>query len=67
MGKMKNYIMDLEEEVISAIENGYTSVEDVYAAVNTNMFASEQDVRAVLEQFHGAPEFPELNGMEHSA
>lgn len=65
MSKIKEYLYDLELSVIEAIENGYTSVDDVYAAVNTNMFASKEDVRAVLEKFQGEPEFPELNGMEY--
>lgn len=65
MGRYKDYLMDLEEAVISAIENGYTSVDDVYAAVNTNMVASMEDVRSLLEKFQGEPEFPELNGMEY--
>lgn len=65
MSKIKEYLYDLELSVIDAIENGYTSVDDVYAAVNTNMFASKEDVRAVLEKFQGEPEFPELNGMEY--
>lgn len=65
MSKIKEYIYDLELSVIDAIENGYTSVDDVYAFVLTNMAAAKDDVRAVLEKFQGEPEFPELNGMEY--
>ena len=65
MSKIKEYLYDLEMSVIDAIENGFTSVDYVYAFVLTNMKASKDDVRAVLEQFQGEPEFPELNGMEY--
>lgn len=65
MSKIKEYLYDLELSVIDAIENGYTSVDDVYAFVLTNMAAAKDDVRAILEKFQGEPEFPELNGMEY--
>lgn len=65
MSAIKEYLYDLEMSVIDAIENGFTSVDDVYTFVLTNMKASKDDVRAVLEQFQGEPEFPELNGMEY--
>lgn len=65
MSKIKEYIYDLELSVIDAIENGFTSLDDVYAFVLTNMAAAKDDVRAVLEKFQGEPEFPELNGMEY--
>jgi hypothetical protein len=64
MSAIKDYLYDLQEYVIQAIENGYTSVDEVYAAVNTNMVASKDDVRAILEKFQGEPEFPELNGVD---
>jgi len=62
MSSIKNYSYDLEEYVIQAIENGFTSFDDVFAFVNTNMKTNERDVLAVLESFHEEPEFPELNG-----
>lgn len=65
MSKIKEYIYDLELSVIDAIENGFTSLDDVYAFVLTNMAAAKDDVRAVLEKFQGEPEFPELNEMEY--
>lgn len=65
MSKIKEYIYDLELNVIDAIENGFTSLDDVYAFVLTNMSAAKDDVRSVLEKFQGEPEFPELNGMEY--
>ena len=65
MSKIKEYLYDLELSVIEAIENGFTSLDDVYAFVRTNMSASKSDVRSVLEKFQGEPEFPELNGMEY--
>ena len=65
MSAIKEYLYDLELSVIDAIENGFTSVDDVYTFVLTNMKASKDDVRAVLEQFQGETEFPELNGMEY--
>ena len=37
MGKMKNWMMDMEENVVSAIECGATSNNDGVAFVNTNM------------------------------
>ena len=37
MSKMKNWMMDMEEYTVSAIESGATSTSDVVAFVNTNM------------------------------
>jgi hypothetical protein len=66
MSAIKDYLYDLQEYVIQAIENGFTNLDDVYAAVNTNMVASREDIRAVLDKFQGEPEFPELNGMDYN-
>ena len=38
MSKMKNWMMDIEEQVVSAIEMGAENESDVLAYVKTNMF-----------------------------
>jgi hypothetical protein len=65
MSAIKDYLYDLELEVIEAIENGFTSLDDVHAYVNTAMYAPKRDVLVILDKFQGEPEFPELNGMEY--
>jgi hypothetical protein len=37
MSKIKNYMMDIEEQVVSAIEMGAKNESDVLAYVKTNM------------------------------
>ena len=39
MSKMNNWMMDIEEQVVSAIENGAENESDVLAYVKTNMFS----------------------------
>ena len=38
MSKMNNWMMDIEEQVVSAIEMGAENESDVLAYVKTNMF-----------------------------
>jgi hypothetical protein len=38
MSKIKNWMMDIEEQVVSAIEMGAENESDVLAYVKTNMF-----------------------------
>jgi hypothetical protein len=49
MSKIKNYLWDVEEAVVEAIENNFTSLDDVVAFVQTKMSASKHDIQAVLE------------------
>jgi hypothetical protein len=53
MSKTKDWMMDMEAMVYEAIEQGFTSVEDVYAYVNTNMAADPAYIEEVLNVFHG--------------
>jgi hypothetical protein len=39
MSKMNNWMMDIEEQVVSAIEMGAENESDVLAYVKTNMFS----------------------------
>ena len=39
MSKMNNWMMDMEEYVVSAIEKGAENESDVLAYVKTNMFS----------------------------
>ena len=39
MSKIKNWMMDMEEYVVSAIEKGAENESDVLAYVKTNMFS----------------------------
>ena len=50
MGKMKNWMMDMEENVVSAIECGATSTNDVVAFVNTNMSLVDEKFVAMKTQ-----------------
>ena len=55
MGKMKNWMMDMEENVVSAIECGATSTNDVVGFVNTNMsVVDEKFVVKKIEELMGA-------------
>ena len=53
MSAMKDYMMDIEELVIKAAENGMTSVDDVVAFVNTSLVADRKEVIAVMENIFG--------------
>ena len=37
MGKMNNWIMDMEDNIVSAIESGATTTNEVVAFARTNM------------------------------
>ena len=37
MGKVKNFMMDMEDHIVSAVEVGETNENDVLAYVKTNM------------------------------
>ena len=55
MSKMKNWMMDMEENVVSAIECGAKSTSDVVAFVNTNMsVVDEKFVVKKIEELMGA-------------
>ena len=55
MGKMKNWMMDMEENVVSAIECGATSTNDVVAFVNTKMsVVDEKFVIKKIKELMGA-------------
>ena len=53
MSAMKDYMMDIEELVIKAAENGTTNVDDVVAFVNTSLVADRKEVIAVMENIFG--------------
>ena len=56
MGKMNNWIMDMEDNIVSAIESGATSTSDVVAFVNTNMsVVDEKFVVKKIKELMGAP------------
>ena len=56
MSKMKNWMMDMEEYTVSAIESGATSTSDVVAFVNTNMsVVDEKFVVKKIKELMGAP------------
>lgn len=42
MSKIKNWMMDMEEHVVSAIEMGADNDSDVLAYVKTNMFPVDE-------------------------
>ena len=49
MSAMKDHLMDIEELVVQAFENGYTSVEDVFSHVNTHIVAERDNIVTVME------------------
>tara|TARA_Y100001963_G_C6420187_1_gene282352 strand:+ start:142 stop:354 length:213 start_codon:yes stop_codon:yes gene_type:complete len=61
MGKMKNWMMDMEDCVVDAIEAGATSENGVIAYVNTHMsnnglICSDEYVSKVYGELMGEPE-----------
>jgi len=48
MGRMKDWMMDMEENIVSAIESGATTTNDVVAFAKTNM--SIVDERFIAEK-----------------
>ena len=51
MSAMKDHLMDIEELVVQALENGITNVEDVVAFVNTSMVADSVNIVTVMKMF----------------
>lgn len=51
MSAMKDHLMDIEELVVQALENGITNVEDVVAFVNTSMVADRVNIVTVMKMF----------------
>ena len=48
MGRIKDWMMDMEENIVSAIESGATTTNDVVAFAKTNM--SIVDERFIAEK-----------------
>lgn len=57
MSAIKDWLMDIESYVYEAIENGFTTIDDVVAYVNTYTMADASTVEAILEKFHEEPDF----------
>ena len=56
MSKMNNWMMDMEENVVSAIECGAKSTSEVVAFVNTKMsVVDEKFVVKTIKELMGAP------------
>ena len=54
MGKMKNWMMDMEENIVSAIESGATTTNDVVAFAKTNMsIVDEKFIAEKTEEIMG--------------
>ena len=54
MSKMKNYIMDLEDMVVSALEDGAKTVEDVISYCKAEfVFVDEEYVSKLYTEFCG--------------
>jgi hypothetical protein len=51
MSAMKDHLMDIEELVVQALENGFTDAEDVIAFVNTSIVADSDNIITVMEMF----------------
>jgi exonuclease VII small subunit len=50
MSKIKDYYMELEENIVDAIEKGASSLEDVVAYCETNTsYTCMTDIKAVYE------------------
>ncbi len=54
MGKMKNWMMDMEDNIVSAIESGATTTNDVVAFAKTNMsIVDEKFIAEKTEEIMG--------------
>jgi len=54
MGKMKNYMMDMEDNIVFALELGAKSTNDVVAFAKTNMsIVDEKFIAEKTEQIMG--------------
>lgn len=57
MAAIKDWLIDMENYTYEAIENGFTSLDDVVAYVNTYIIADEKYIQQVLEAFHKEPDY----------
>lgn len=53
MGRMKEYMMEIEDLCVEAIENGAVTDDDVYQYVNSCVDVKREDVSFVLEGLSG--------------
>ena len=54
MSKMKNWMMDMEDNIVSAIESGTTTTNDVVAFAKTNMsIVDEKFIAEKTEEIMG--------------
>jgi len=54
MSKIKNWMMDMEENIVSAIESGATTTNDVVAFAKTNMsIVDEKFIAEKTEEIMG--------------
>ena len=54
MGTIKDWMMDMEENIVSAIESGATTTNDVVAFAKTNMsIVDEKFIAEKTEEFMG--------------
>lgn len=57
MAAVKDWLITMEELTYEAIENGFTSLDDVEAYVNTYTIADRNYIEQVLEAFHRGPDY----------
>ena len=54
MGRIKDWMMDMEENIVAAIESGATTTNDVVAFAKTNMsIVDEKFIAEKTEEFMG--------------
>ena len=54
MGRIKDWMMDMEENIVSAIESGATTTNDVVAFAKTNLsIVDEKFIAEKTEEFMG--------------
>ena len=59
MGKMKNYMMDMEDNIVSALELGAKSTNDVVAFAKTNMSIVDEKFIGEKTKLIASPSKPE--------
>lgn len=52
MSKIKDYMLDLEDKIVDAIELGATTDGEIYLYVRNSIDASFQDVVAITRSFY---------------
>ena len=58
MSKMKDWMMDMDEQIAFAMENGATSTSDVVAIARTNLkLVDEKYIERQLEEINGPMDF----------